>query len=401
MAQRKRILFFAEAVTLAHVTRPLVLAQSLDSTQYEVHFACAKGFDFVFPKNSNITRWYIHSIPSKTFIKALASGARFYNKKTLTNYINEDTSLIHQIKPDIVIGDFRLSLAISAPTCKTPYIALTNAHWSPYSNNGFPLPDHPLTKFLGYSITNFFFQLIRPLIFTYHALPHNQLRKQYNLKPLGNLQQTYTHGDYTFYLDVPELIPLQSLPNNHYFIGSALWSPDIAIPHWFSSLNKNKKNIYVTLGSSGATDNLPKIISVLSKFDANILVATAGRLDITASTNVYVENFLPGIEIIRKCDLVVCNGGSATAYQALSEGTPVLGIACNMDQYLTMSYIEKSNTGILIRSEHAQNKRLLEKAINELLNNPKYKKNTSAMKIFFQKNNSSTNFKIFLNKILT
>ena len=36
---KPRILFVAEAVTLAHVARPAVLAQSLDRDVYEVFFA--------------------------------------------------------------------------------------------------------------------------------------------------------------------------------------------------------------------------------------------------------------------------------------------------------------------------------------------------------------------------
>ena len=37
--RRLRILFIAEAVSLAHIARPFVLAQSLDPSRYEVHFA--------------------------------------------------------------------------------------------------------------------------------------------------------------------------------------------------------------------------------------------------------------------------------------------------------------------------------------------------------------------------
>ncbi len=399
MPQTKRILFFAEAVTLAHVVRPLVLAQSLDPKTYDVHFACAEGFDFVFPENSNITRWPIKSIPSEQFINALASGARFYDKKTLSSYIKDDIELINKIKPDIIVGDFRLSLAISAPLSHTPYIALANAHWSPYSQENYPLPDHPMTRFLGYTITNFFFQLIRPFVFKYHAHPHNQLRKQHHLEPMGDLRQVYTYGDYTLYLDVPELIPTQKLPDNHHFIGPLIWSPDIPLPEWFESLDKNKQKIYVTLGSSGAADKLPEIMSVLSEFNANILVATASRSDIKMAGNVYVADYLPGTEVIRECDLVVCNGGSATAYQALSEGIPVLGIASNMDQYLTMSYIEQTTTGLIIRSEQTQEGILLKKTASELLNTPEYKTNAKTMKVLFHKHNCCIEFNSFIESI--
>jgi UDP:flavonoid glycosyltransferase YjiC (YdhE family) len=44
------------------------------------------------------------------------------------------------------------------------------------------------------------------------------------------------------------------------------------------------------------------------------------------------------------------NGGSTTGYQALNEGTPVLGIASNFDQYLTMQAIERRGAGILVKA---------------------------------------------------
>lgn len=399
MGQRKRILFFAEAVTLAHITRPLVLAQSLDAKQYDVHFACAGGFDFVFAEDFNITRWPINSIPSKKFIKALATGSRFYNKKTLSNYVNEDIKLLQQLKPDVVVGDFRLSLAVSAPLCSVPYIALTNAHWSPYSEESYPLPDHPLTKFFGFKLTNFFFQLIRPIVFKYHALPHNQLRVDHQLKPLGDLRHVYTHGDYTLYLEVPELISTQHLPENHQFIGPVLWSPDIVMPGWFKALNKKKKNIYVTLGSSGAADKLPEIIAALEKLDANVLVATAGRSKLPSEGNVYVADYLPGIDVIRECDLVICNGGSATAYQALAEGVPVLGIASNMDQYLTMSYLVKAGVGRLIRSECVGDKQLLTDTAIALLESDKVQKAIRAMKDSFHRLSAFQQFKRIIDSL--
>jgi UDP:flavonoid glycosyltransferase YjiC (YdhE family) len=46
--ERIKILFFAEAVTLAHVGRPIALAQSLDPARFDVHVACADGYEFCF-----------------------------------------------------------------------------------------------------------------------------------------------------------------------------------------------------------------------------------------------------------------------------------------------------------------------------------------------------------------
>jgi UDP:flavonoid glycosyltransferase YjiC (YdhE family) len=46
---------------------------------------------------------------------------------------------------------------------------------------------------------------------------------------------------------------------------------------------------------------------------------------------------------------VICNGGSGTAYQALAAGVPVLGIPDNMDQYLTMRYVQQAGAGAFLR----------------------------------------------------
>jgi len=53
---------------------------------------------------------------------------------------------------------------------------------------------------------------------------------------------------------------------------------------------------------------------------------------------------------IQRASVVVYSGGTATTYQALSCGTPVLWIPCNSDQYLSMDAIARQGSGILIRA---------------------------------------------------
>jgi len=79
---RKTILFVAEAVTLAHVARPFVLAQSLDPEQFDIHFACADRFDLVFA-NAGLRRWKIQSVSSERFLRALRRGSRLYSSREL------------------------------------------------------------------------------------------------------------------------------------------------------------------------------------------------------------------------------------------------------------------------------------------------------------------------------
>ena len=350
MADRKRVLFVAEAVTLAHVARPTILARALDRERFEIHFACAPGSEFVYRDAGFITHT-IHSIPAAQFRDALAKGDPLYDYATLDRYRKEDLELLDRVKPDFVVGDFRLSLAVSAAQAKVPYANITNAHWSPYAPPFYPLPEHPMIKVFGVAVSEVLFKLARPAVFAFHARALNRLRRDHGLSPLGSLRAVYTEADHTLYGDVPGLIPTTDLPPNHHYIGPLNWSPDIPRPDWWDRLPKDSPKVYVTFGSSGQVELLPGLVAALADLAPVILVATAGRCDATQfGDGVWAADYLPGSEAIRRCDLVVCNGGSAQVYQSLAEGVPVLGIASNMDQYSTMGYVERQGSGILMRA---------------------------------------------------
>lgn len=372
-ATRRRVLFVAEAATLAHVTRPLVLARALDAARHEIHFACAPGYEKFLAEDA-FTRWPLWSIPPQQFLDALAHGRPLYDQPTLERYIEADVEVLDAVRPDFVVGDFRLSLAVSAAVRKIPYAAITNAHWSPYSTLGpFPLPEHPLARILGVTAATLMFRAVRPLVFAQHALPLNRLRRRYGLASLGDLRHAYTHGDYTLYADTPGLVPTANLPRNHRYIGPVLWSPKVELPPWWSGLPQDAPLVYVTLGSSGQADLLPEIAEELSRLQVVAAVATAGRVAADAlPPDTRVAAYLPGQEAARRAQLVICNGGSATVYQALAEGVPVLGIASNMDQHLTMQAVSRAGAGILLRAGKTD-RRAVRQAVKALLAQPGYR----------------------------
>ncbi len=370
---RLKVLFVAEAVTLAHVARPLVMAHSLDLNRYEVHIASASGFEFCYD-SIEFPRWTIDSVSPQRFMDALAKGKPLYDFTILKGYVEEELDLLDRVRPNVVVGDFRLSLAVSAVFSKIPYVAAVNAHWSPYANIGrFPVPDLPAVRLLGERLVSSAFQLVRPMVFAAHARPLNRLRKTYGLCQLGDMRSVYTWGDHTLYLDVPKLVPTLDLPANHHYIGPAIWTPDIRVPPWWVDIPEGRPCVYVTMGSSGPVDLLPRIIKILGCMPVTVLLATAGRACLPVyPDNVLHSEYLPGSEAVRKSVLVVCNGGSATVYQALAEGVPVLGIASNMDQHLTMGCVDRVGAGIRVRSDTATPRRIGQ-VLQTLLGQDKYR----------------------------
>lgn len=349
---RKRVLFIAEAVTLAHVARVHALAQMLDREVFEICIACDPRYNALIGNHPFESR-AITTISRERFTAALEKGRPLYDVPTLTAYVEEDGSIIDAFRPDVVIGDFRLSLSISARLARVPYVNITNAGWSPYARLKFTIPDIALARLLGVPVAQALFDIARPFAFALHAMPLNRLRKRYGLRSLPlDLRYIYTDGDFTLYADIPELFTVDSLPSNHAFLGAVLWSPAMPLPSWWNALPYDSPIVYVTLGSSGQIALLPTVLEILGELPVTVIAATAGRIALDRiPPNAHVADYLPGSLAAAVASVVICNGGSPTCYQAFSAGVPVIGIAGNLDQYLNMRAVENNNAGVLIRPQ--------------------------------------------------
>jgi UDP:flavonoid glycosyltransferase YjiC (YdhE family) len=404
-AEQKRpcILFFAEAVTLAHVARPVVLAQALASADsYDIHLAC----DTRYKKIIDDTAFEVHaiwSIPSHEFLKAMTTGSPQYDAKTLHAYVQEDLAVLEAVQPDIVVGDFRLSLAVSTRLAGVPYVAISNAYWSPFARQCYPVPEHPLIGRLGIRFTQRLFNVIRPVVFAHHARPLNSVRRKYGLPSLGHdLRRTYTDADYLLYADVPELIPTFDPPASHRYIGSILWSPKVEVPAWWHLQIERRSPpiVYVTLGSSGDYTLLPLLLEALAVQPVRVFLATAGRAALDdLPENVFAAEFLPGLEASSHACLVICNGGSPTTSQALAFGVPVLGIPSNLDQYLNMEYIRQTGVGEYLRAD-SLTADLVTQRITEMITDPRYKELATRFAEAASRYDAAYRFREFIQEVM-
>lgn len=352
-ADRLRVLLFAEAVTLAHVARPIALARALDPARYEVMLACDPRYA-AFTAGGPWRCADLHSIPSEQFNRALASGAPVYDLATLASYVKQDQALIQAFKPDLIVGDFRLSLSVSARLASVPYLTIANAYWSPYYRGGFLLPVLPMTRWLPLPVAATLFHTFRPIAFAMHCRPMNRLRERHHLPSLGHdLRRVYTDADHHLVPDLEPLYPIDGAPEQHSYIGPLMWSPAVDLPAWWAEpVPSGHATVYVTLGSSGPGALLNMVLQALDGLPVRVLASTAGALAPSPlPANSRVATYLPGDAAAARAQLVVCNGGSLTAQQALSAGVPVLGLASNMDQFLNMAPIEVAGAGVTLRAD--------------------------------------------------
>lgn len=368
-----RLLFMAEAVTLAHVARPIALAQSLDPQRFEACIATSPATQS-WVQAAGLRSAALRCIPPGDFTRALARGQVLYSAQTLRDYVRDDLRLIDFHKPDAIIGDFRLSLSVSARLAGVPYFTLTNAYWSPFVRLPFPMPVLPLSRLLPLGLARALFGIGRPFAMRLHCRPLNQVRREHGLASLGSdLRRVYTDADQVLYADAPGIFPMAELPASHQFLGPVLWSPPVEPPAWWDALATDRPVVYVTLGSSGSHEVLLTVLEALSGEPLQVVASTAGApLPATAvGAGVHCAPYLPGEQASARAALVVCNGGSMTTQQALCLGRPVLGIASNMDQFLNMDPVVRAGAGICLRADRADLPSV-RAAVNSLLTKAAY-----------------------------
>jgi UDP:flavonoid glycosyltransferase YjiC (YdhE family) len=368
--RRVRVLFVGEAVTLAHIARPIALARGLDASHYEVLFACDSTYQSLIGALP-FSRERISSISPGAFAEALARGAPIYDETTLRGYVSDELELIRAFRPDVVVGDFRITLPVSAALAAVPCVTISNAYWSPYARFPIPCPDLGWTRHIDRRSADVLFSILRPAAFALHSRPMSAVRRHFGLPSLGHdLRRVYTHGDVTVYADAAELFPIDPLPSHHRYLGPVLWSPEVPLPAWWGSLPSDRPIVYVNLGSSGRASALPLVLNALSTLDVTVVAAAAGApAPPSIPANAFLADYLPGDQVTRRASLVVCNGGAPASQQALAAGRPVLGLAGNLDQHLHVGGVERAGAGIGLHVETADRSEVRD-AVATLLTSP-------------------------------
>jgi UDP:flavonoid glycosyltransferase YjiC (YdhE family) len=397
---RKRILFLAEGVTMAHFVRPLALAETLDPERYEVHFYAPLRF-VRFLNNKPFATGELHSMPGEQFLENISKGAPLFSTNVLRGYVRQERELITRIAPDLTIGDLRLSLPVSARLEGALCAVLINAYWSPYSQRRSIIPSVPLTRIVPPKLLGPLFRLTEPIAHAVHVHGMNKIRKELGLPPVPNdLRAMYTQGDYVLYADVPEFVPARNLPSNHYYVGTCPWTPSIAKPDWWDAMTADPKpKVFVALGSSGPLRALPALFKALSELPVKVLISTSGRAMPSAGPDARTAALLPFTETAAHSAVVVSHGGSSGFYPAIEAGTPVLGIPANADQQISTAALVESGAGLGVRVEEASPRRLLQ-ALERLLNEPQFRASAQRWSAIYRRYDSGTLFRQFLDQVL-
>ncbi len=339
------ILFMAEAVTLAHVVRLLHLAELLQEPRSSIHFATSEAYRS-WIETRGMTFIPIRYQDSLSFQTKLENGKPIIEKGLLAEQVTEDIEILTKIRPRIVVGDFRLSLAISARIKKVPYLGIANVYWAQLTPDRVPL--HQLAIFLkpfGLAFSETFLNLSRRLLvppgLKFHAIGINAVRKRYHQSRYQSIADAYCDADWLGFADPAEAgLPNSSFDSRHTMLGPINGNVECPLPPWWNDLESDRPVIYVNLGSSGKNSIVPSLLEALSELPVQVAVGSVESTDLKLPTSgkarIFAAKVLPGKTLCERASVVVCNGGAPSTYQALQAGRPVIGVTRNMDQDLNM-----------------------------------------------------------------
>ncbi len=399
----KRILFLAESVSLAHIGRPLKLATWAFTAGYEVHFAYStKGVKIPDCEKLPFACHELPCVEPKLFYKRLQQGKFPYTLQELQGYLEDDLQLILDIQPDFIVSDFRLTSALAGEITEIPTAQISNLHWSSQSECKF-LPDvsssfHQLPFGLGEKL----FDLIRPIAFRKFATPLRRLRKMLNLPTVKDFRDLYTGSDYTLFSDMPNFTQTKKLPQRHKTLGPILWAPE-GKNQEIIKLDKSKKYIYITIGSSGKASTIKSLIKSLLDTSYSFIVTGIQKeecehWDIDISVIEERCLFLPMADpnqFLKQCHLTICHGGSGSVYQSLLMGVPVFCLPSNPDQYLVSQAVVRNKLGqFLFKKEPSLSE--LKTAITTTLNDQNLLLRCQDYALEMKQQNTKANWLMFL-----
>ena len=373
MTLKKRILFVAEYITLSHPGRCFALAEILDPEKYECGIAVSSKVSHMVPA-CFAKNYDIETIDGKSFIDSVTRGKPAYNAETIEKYVKSELDAIESFKPDLIIGDFRLSLAISSKIANVPYCNLSSIYWKKEEGKKYIVPElAPFTSFIPIRVAQAIFDRLSPKVFKEFCDPINIVAQKYNI-PINfeNIENLYLQGDYILYDDPLSYNHSKCPHRTEKHIGPINWSLRQPFPEWWPNISSDQPLILICIGSSGKPEIFTSVIKSLLGRKENCVVITAGnQLNIETTSNIFVTDFLPLKEALQNCTLFIGNGG-ISSYLALAAGVPALGIPHNMDQYLCSAHLEQTGAVRTLRSDRV-NARAVTKNIDEMLADQSYR----------------------------
>lgn len=377
MTRNKRILLVAQPLRLSNAARLATLGRALHAAGYTVVLAADPRFGElvgdlpfrVIPLRSGLTRDEV-----KARWRAMMP---MFDPATLERYVREDIRLMRTVMPDLVIGDMRPTLPISARRQGVRFAVIVDATFSPECKLPFELPQLPLTDFIGRGPAQGLFDVLVPLGMFIHALPTNLTRLNHGIGGWHqDVRQSYTDADLVIYPNIPEIIPMKQLPATHRFIGPVLWSSESSLPApaWWDTLPADRPIIWADLSVADAGSPAVAILEGLVGVGATVIVSAAPDNPIlTDRKEIFAAEHLRRTQLAQRASIVLTTADTTAIQQSLAAGTPVLVVPEPEESVAYANAVRARGAAEVLRGDSASPE-ALRHTVFRMLAEPAYRK---------------------------
>lgn len=320
-------MFFCAEVGMAHIVRPLALADELHKRGYEIFFTLSKRKWKDFP-NNNFNYIDIQQCINSDSIEVIKI---FHNKNKIVKMIEEELVLIKKYKPDIIVIDLRPSTFISSFLVNIPTYVISSGYTIPYPVY---IPNVFWTNYEIHKKFQFFYSKLVLRVISRHTIDFLVKIGYYFDKKITK-RNVIKFFNYIVAHD-NQFLPSIHENKNVYYVGHMRWNGFIDLP--LNLVKNNKKTVYLSFGGTGfSKERLISIASYLINKGLQVIVSTgtiANISDFPKHKLLYVNKYFNTHEVLKNVDIVICHGGLGTILEATIAEKPVLFIPFNPDQYI-------------------------------------------------------------------
>ena len=236
--------------------------------------------------------------------------------------------LLRDYAPDVVVDSFGLFPGMAARILGIPLVSVLQGNFHPASEG-----------FLWWKGK-------RPAGLPSAAPAVNKVLAEHGLAPVDRSVDLLA-GDLSLITGTPETDPVSAGANIAH-VGQIIWQRGNAVlPDWITALSKDRPLVWVYCGNpryagAAASNPFDSIVvmraAIAALGDAPMhVVLTSGYQDVPEEVGALPSNFrladyLPGLAMAQRCDLMVHHGGHSSVMTGLSAGTPAVIIPTSTER---------------------------------------------------------------------
>jgi len=358
--QRPLIVFAAETLNLAEVTRMLEIAKvakrafecvflSYDGARRNHRFIEAEGFSIV----ELAPQLTPEAVDRFWKIDRMEAVGDFFTEADLAARVESELALYERLAPVAVVTGFCLSVSVSARVAKVPLVWIAQSTWfleHAAKYGGWPdFADFAPTRLVPKGLRDRLGSWLTPVGYALWAKGLNRVGGRYGLPPLRG--SGMFEGDYTL-LAEPEGLSETPIPprlaGRCRFVGPLIGRLDVPIPKEITELPRDLPIVYFAMGSSGLERVVKDTLAAFAGQPYRVIAPVGALLSdrSTVPPNVTITGWVPAERVNAMARVSVLHGGIGTLLTACLAGTPIVGIPNGNPE-------QEYNLGCLVRKGFA------------------------------------------------